>query len=364
MATLRTGQSTDFSSQTDFSTTSKSDFYSVDSRDTDSPGLDETAWTPEWSKWHGYYRDIPELRAVINKLASWTFGRGIEADDKNQGKLDRLKGNGKDSPRLILKNLWRTALICGDSFAEKVKDKQGRITNLKPLNPGSIKVIFSPLGIIDRYEQSTGVENPIIWQPDEIYHLSYERIADEIHGIPFPEALVSLVESRNEGLKDLRILYHRNIKPIKFFEVETDDTTKLNAVETSINTAYKKSENVIIPTGVIKEIKDTSSPQYGNLDSLNYLKFIVRIFVSACGMPEVVMGWGAETTEASSKIIYLSFQQEIEDMQLYNQEMIKIQLGIECNLEFPASIETSMQRDQKKDSGQLKETNVNPTKDG
>lgn len=81
-------------------------------------------------------------------------------------------------------------------------------------------------------------------------------------------------------------------------------------------------------------------------------------------MPEVIMGWGAETTEASSKIIYLSFQQEIEDMQLYIQEMVENQLGIEINLKFPASIETSLQRDQKKDSGQLKETNTNPTKDG
>ena len=66
-------------------------------------------------------------------------------------------------------------------------------------------------------------------------------------------------------------------------------------------------------------------------------------------MPEIVMGWGEQTTEASANIIYLSYQQEIEDMQLYNQEMILIQLNITINLEFPASIETSLQRDQKKD---------------
>ena len=66
-------------------------------------------------------------------------------------------------------------------------------------------------------------------------------------------------------------------------------------------------------------------------------------------MPEVVMGWGEQTTEASAKIIYLAYQQEIEDMQLYNQEAMEIQLKITINLEFPASIETELQEDQAKD---------------
>jgi hypothetical protein len=360
MAILRTGQTTD--RDVGLTAIDKSDFYSVGSKDTDSPSTEnETFYTPQWAKWHGHYRAIPELRAVINKLASWTFGRGIEAKGLNKIKLSKIKGNGKDSPRRVLKNQWRTALICGDSFAHKIMDNQGRMTNLKSLNPATIKVVYDKYGIITRYEQTT---SGVVFQPDEIYHLSYEPIADETHGIPFPEALISLIEGRNEGLEDLRILYHRNIKPIQFFEVATDDTTTLSSVENTINNAYKKSENVVIPEGVVKQIKNTSIAEYGTLNSLDYIKFIIRVFVTACGVPEVVMGWGAETTEASSKIIYLAFQQEIEDMQLYNQEMILEQLGIEINLEFPASIENELKEDTQKDSGQLKEVNTDPTKDG
>jgi len=360
MATLRTGQTTD--KNTGLTAITNSDFYSVASKEIDSPSTEnETFYTPSWAKWHGYYRAIPEFRAVINKLASWTFGRGIKADKKNKEKLDKIKGNGKDSPRRVLKNLWRVALICGDSFAEIVKDTQGRMTNLKPLNPSTIKIIYDKYGIINRYEQTTSGN---IFLPSEIYHLSYEPIGNETHGIPFGEALESLINSRSEALEDLRILYHRNIKPITFFEVETDDVTKLNSVEATINAAYKKSENIVIPTGVIREIKNNAMPQYGTLDSLNYIKFLVRIFVTSCGVPEVVMGWGEQTTEASSKIIYLAFQQEIEDMQLYNQEMLESQLNIVVDLEFPASIETELKEDEKKDSGQLKEMNTDPNKDG
>jgi predicted DNA-binding protein (MmcQ/YjbR family) len=366
MATLRTGQSTDFSSQT-LTAVSSSDFYSVDSKASDSPSSqNESYYTPSWSKWNGYYRAIPEMRAVIDKLASWTFGRGIKADKKNKDKLKKLRGNGKESARLILKNQWRTALICGDSFAEIIKDNQGRIINLKPLNPETIQIIYNRKGMIEGYNQLT-TEKKNREKPDfseeEIYHLANERIGDEKGGMPFPEALEIMIKARNEALEDLRVLYHRNIKPIHWIEVETDDTTKLSLIETSVNNAYKKTENIIIPSGVIKEIKTQKSPQYSTLESLPYIKFLVRLFVSSCGVPEIVMGWGEQTTEASAKIIYLAFQQTIEDMQLYNQEMAELQLNITFDLEFPASIETEMQRDEKKDgpvsSTGDKETEVN-----
>jgi len=367
MATLRTGQTTDMSSQSYSDSTLKvaDDFFSIEPKDTDSPKDKENSYTPDWKKYHGQYREIPELRAVIDKLASWTFGRGIIADEANKKKLSKIKGFGKDSPRSVLKNQWRTALICGDSFGEIIKDNQGRTTNLKPLNPGTIKTITSQSGIIKRYEQwinGTQIGEP--FEPDAIYHLSHERIADEGHGIPFPEALEKLLEARGEALEDLRILYHRNIKPIQFFEVETSDQTKLNEVEATINKAYKKSENVVIPTGVIKEIKHSSTAQYSTLDSLPYVKFLVRQFITACGMPEVVMGWGAETTEAASKIIIVAYEQEIWDMKLYNEDQAKAQLGIEFEIEPAPSIMDELQKDNQKDKGQVKELNVNPKKDG
>jgi hypothetical protein len=324
MATLRTGQTTDYSSQgTEFSVASKS---------TDSSSSVETRYTPNFEKWHGYYRNIPELRAVINKFASWTFGRGIKADEKNKAKLDKIKGFGKDSPRSVLKNCWRVALICGDSFAHIIKDNQGRITNLKPM--GNLTIVANEEGIIVGYEDMEMKR----YDPEEIYHLSYERVADEIHGIPFPEALEELTLARNEGIADLRELYHKVAFPTDIYEAETDDTTKLNSITTTLNSAFKKRESIVIPAGVFKEIKKVSTGQNATLDSLPFVKFIVRNFVSSCGMPEIIMGWGEDTTEASAKIIYLAFQQEIEDMQLYNQEQIEAQLGIEIELEFPADL--------------------------
>lgn len=343
MATLRTGQTTDFTNQgTEFS---------VASHDTDGAEITETFYIPQFAKWNGYYRQIPELRSVINKFGSWTFGRGIKADAKNQKKLDTIRGVGRESPRSVLKNCWRVALICGDSFSHIIKDKQGRQTNLKPLNPGKVAIVANDEGIIVGYEMWVAEGKTMRFEVNEIYHLSYEREADEIHGIPFPEALEELIISKNEGIADLRVLYHRTVKPILFYEAETDDPVKLNSLEATINNAFKKTESVVMPFGVIKQISRASSPVFstGEVNSLNYIKFLVRQLVTSTGMPEVVMGWGEQTTEASANIIYLSFQQEIEDMQLYNQEAADIQLNIIFDLEFPASIETMLQQDKAKD---------------
>lgn len=343
MTTERTGQTTNFSNQ--------GTEYTVSSYNTNSPSYTgEVEYNPRFNHWNKYYRRIPELRAVINKLASWTFGKGIIADDKNQRKLDRIRGNGKDSPRGVLKNLWRVALTCGDGFGHIITDEQGRIKNVKPLNAQRVTIVASDEGIISHYLYDIEINEKKRYEADEILHLSYERMGDEINGIPFIEALEDTIISRNEALSDLRILYHRNIKPINWIEVETDDKTKLNAIEDTINDAYKKTENIVISTGVIKEIKKQQTSQYATLDSLPFLKFLVRQFVTSCGVPEVIMGWGADTTEANSKIVYLAFQQEIEDMQNYIQEQIKRQLNIDIELEFPQSIVDDLKKDEKKDA--------------
>lgn len=351
MAELRTGQTTDFSNQgTEFE---------VEAVDIDgaSTGSKETFYIPNFTKWNGYYRKIPELRTVINKFSSWTFGRGITADKQNQAKLDKIRGVGRESARSVLQNQWRVALICGDSFAHRIKDKQGRQTNLKPLNPGRIAIVANREGIIIAYEQDLGSGNTMRFEVDEIYHLMWMREADEIHGIPMPEALEILIESRNEGIGDLRILYHRTVFPINFFEVETSSTTKLTSLENTINDAYKNYENVIIPVGVLKEIKKSSQPQYSGNDvnSLAYIKFLVRLFVTNVGMPEVVMGWGEQTTEASAKVIITSFEQEIWDMKLYNVEAAEIQLNIVFTIEPAPSLMDELKQDQKKDGPETPE---------
>lgn len=71
----------------------------------------------KYSQYLGYYKDIPELAAVIDAKATWTVGKGFKADEKTTMELSKIKGFGKDTFNTILENMARTKEIGGDSYA-------------------------------------------------------------------------------------------------------------------------------------------------------------------------------------------------------------------------------------------------------
>jgi hypothetical protein len=321
--------------------------FSVGSHTLNSPGSgnEDSSYTPDFDKWNGYYRAIPEAKSIIDTLERWIFGKGFKGKDVS--KLKRIVGNGKENARRVIRNTWRISRICGDGFAEIIKDNQGRITNLKALNSQTIKIVYTSAGILKHYEQTT---TNTIFQPDEILHFSHQRTGDEMGGISLFEALENIMLSRNEVVADLRTLFHRFVKPINIYEADTDNTTELATLAGQINKAYKYSENMIVPKGSFNKVQtEITSTQTGNLSPLEYYKLLIRLFITSCGVPELIMGWSSDTTEASAKIVYLAWEQTIEDEQLNIEEDLEDQLNIKINLEFPATIEEELLKDKKKD---------------
>lgn len=332
----------------------------VSTAEQDSPG---TSYCPDWSKWFGYYKVIPELQAVINKKAIWTLGKGYEADEKTKKLLDRIRGCGKDTINDIFYNCVLQYTIAGDSFCEIVKNKRGELRNLKPINPGSITIKSNEKGIIEGYEQTIlpatrGQASKVIsFSPDEIFHLPWNRLGDECHGRSTIEKLVDVIESTNEAMKDLRIVFHRYVKPLIVSSVDTDDATEIANFKAKLDKAVENMENLVIPKDAV-EMERVSIPQYSTLDPLPWIQLLQHYFIIAEGVPEVILGYGRDTTEASSKILYLAFQQNIEHNQRFIEQQIKAQLGLEIELNFPADISPELQGDIKK------ERNANNLKGG
>jgi endonuclease III-like uncharacterized protein len=328
--------------------TAFNDFYSIPQLNTDgTSGVGETTYIAEWRKWHGYYRKIPEFQAVVDKMGNWTVGKGYTASSKTMKTLNKITGIGKDDFNSIIENMLRTALICGDSYTEIIRDKAGRLINLKALSPASIQIIVDERGLIKRYEQVAQIgktQKAIRFNKKEIMHLSWNRIADEVHGIPFAEKAERLMLMRNEVMEDMKVLFHRYVKPVTIIPVDEDDETELSKVQEKYKNSYAKAEPMLVPkdTFDVKNMRNISLPDAATLDPLPWLKYLIRVFSTSLGMPEVIMGWGADTTEASSKITYLAFQQTIERMQRWMEQQLKSQTGIEIKLEFPASIEPEM----------------------
>ena len=107
-----------------------------------------------WSEWLGIYNDIVPVKSMVDKKAMWTVGKGFKADDTTKNILDNIRGNGFDTFNLILQNAVRVYTISeAGFFAEIVRSElTGNLINLKPLNPGTIKVKANDFGMITGFE--------------------------------------------------------------------------------------------------------------------------------------------------------------------------------------------------------------------
>ena len=323
--------------------------YSVDAVDTDAAeNQKETTWqSSTWSQNLGYYKEIPELKTAINTKATWTIGAGFTADEQTTMLLGTIKGNGKDSFNSILNNLIRVKTKDGDSYAEIIRDDDGMLLNLKPLNPSSIVVVQNQKGIIKRYEQANKIEGKKNkkFRQVQIFHLSRERIADEMHGISVIPAVENIILMRNEAMTDWKRVLHRNVDPLWIYHLDTDDATEIAAFKTKNDNARKNGENMYIPKGVVvPELVATATNA-----SLNPLAWIAQLndyFFQAVNVPQIIIGNAKEFTDASSKIVYLSYEQSVKAEQLYIEEQVLLQLNLEIHLTFPASLQTDAISDQ------------------
>lgn len=332
--------------------------FSVSPAITDAAGEQkETRWVnSDWSKYLGYYKKIPELQAAIDIKATWTIGKGYKADPLVQLHLMQIRGWGKDTFNTILENNIRTYHIGGDSFDEIVRnEKTGVITNLKPLDPSTITIVANSKGIIIRYEQNSKVEGkkPKEFDPDEIFHLARNRVADEIHGVSLIPAVEEIILMRNEAMTDMKLFMHRNVAPRWIIHMDTDNEEKIAAFKTKYENTYKTQEIMFVPKGaVVPEL--VSVPANSTLNPLPWIESLTQKFNDATGVPEIIVGSGKQFTEASAKIKYLAWQQTIEEEQLYIEEQMEAQLKISIELTFPADLTNDAL------SGTQKEEEVNP----
>lgn len=321
---------------------SQKDDYSVTSMTTDGiSDQKETTWMNDnWTQQLGYYKQVAELRAAIDAKATWTVGKGYLADPETTFMLDFIKGFGKDTFNTILENLIRTYYIGGDAYAEIIRDKNGILINLKPLDTGSMRIVANRKGKIIRYEQvnKTETNNTKKFKPEEIFHLPRNRVADEIHGVSVIDAVEEIILMRNEAMTDWKRVLHRNIDPLFIFHLDTDDTAKIAAFKGKMDAARGKGENIYIPKGaVVPELVATATN--ASLNPLSWIEALNDYFYEAVGTPKIIMGNSKSFTDASSKIVYLAFQQNIEEEQLFIKEQVGMQLGLSIELEFPVRLE-------------------------
>lgn len=345
--------------------------WSVTPVSTDGPDEQkETYWDNSyWTTYLGYYKTVPELAAAIDAKATWTIGKGFDSDELTELQLGTIKGWGKDSFNTILENAVRTYHIGGDAFLEIVKDEKGNLINLKPLDPENIRIVTNKKGIIIRYEQRDRIKKTRVtsWNPEEIFHLPRNRVADEIHGNSIIPAVEDIIKMRQEAMADYKKLLHRNVFPVRIWHLDTDEPSEIAAFKIKGDKAFTQGENIYIPKGTV-ETEIAAVPSNATLNPLPWIQQLNQYFYQATGVPQIIVGGGLEITEASAKIAYLAFEQVIEEEQLFVEEQVLAQLNLEIDLSFPASLQNEVLSDNRKaetmQASTPEDTSVNPEQTG
>jgi len=320
---------------------------------TDSPtGQDEyTYQNTEWTTYWGYFNDIAELKNALITKSIWVTGKGYTADPETTVILDHISGWGKDTFKDILFNMDLMSRLCGDSFAEIIKADDGTILNLKVLNPGTIKIVVDEKGIIKRYEQTSNTTKAVTkFKPDEIFHLSHNRLGDQIHGISDIISLKKVIDAENEHFTDMKKIMHRQARPMIMFKVGTDDPTKITAFQVKMDAAVNKGENIYVPddknTLSYEVIQVNVSPS-----TMAWGDSIRQKFYRSLGLPLTVFG-AASGNESQSKIEYLAHEQVFSHDQKFLEEQIWNQLFLRIKLNSPVTLLENLQTDERKDGNQ------------
>lgn len=328
--------------------------YSVDPLTLDSTGdQKETEYVnTNWSTQLGYYKQIPELKQAIDAIAMWCAGRGWTADIPTKVILEKIMGWGEDSFQSIMMNAIRTKKIGGDAFIEIIRNTDtGTLINLKPLNPGDIKIVTNKAGLIIRYEQinRTNRRGNKRFTPDQILHLCNDRVGDEIHGVSVIDAVENVILARNEAMTDYRKVLHRNINPLKIFELDTDQANAVANFKTQYENMTKDYEALIVPKGNAQ----VTIPSVPIQNPQAWIQYLESFFYSAVGVPKAILGGTQDFTEAASKTAVFTFEQTWQTEQMELETDLWNQLGVRVKFNRPQSMKEDIQTNEAANGSQV-----------
>ena len=327
------------------------DDFSVASAKIDgAEGTGETYWYfSDFSEKLGYYLTIPEYKRAVDTFATQVLSKGFEAKDPRvRVELDHLKGWGEDNFLAIMWNMLVMKKVNGDSFAEIMRDeKTNLIINIKPLDPGRMRVVVNPKGFLKRYDYlQTGKKREFEQlKPSRVLHLVNDRIADQIHGIAASEAAKWVIDARHEVMEDLRRISHRST--IRVLYVKEEDLSRRSNLKRDYAEAIKKGELLILPGDPkVMGFQDlTMPPTQAYMDQIRYYE---NVFYQVVGVPRAAVGSTEGDTEASAKVgIFASepgYTRETTDLEadLWNQLAIKVKFE-----EQPSMMDGLQQQEQK-----------------
>ncbi len=248
---------------------------------------------------------------------------------------------------LVRKNEWRGA------YAEIIRNPDtGALLNLKVLGGDVMKIVVNAQGIIKRYEQITRtgtVEAVKKFRPEEILHLTNDRVADEIHGTSLADIIKWVVTAKREAMTDWKRISH--LSSIRVMYIDADDTSKLTHVKKEYADAIEKGELMLIPAKKGEaEFQDLIVPPIDAF--MRWIQYLDSLFYQVVGVPRVI-ATSEGFTESGGKVGFLTFEPVYTKEQTLLEGDLWNQLAIKVKFNRPPSLGGDLNRDEAKDGAPI-----------
>ena len=312
----------------------------------------ETYWYfQNATKYYGYYLTIPEIFSAANAMATWAFGAGWSTDDiLLEQELKHVQGMGKDTFAKIIWNHEIVKLVVGDSFIE-VKRQDNTIINMIPISPERVRIVFTPEGLIKRYD----VWNSKEWRAvkkENMLHSQNKRLGDQLHGTSQIEPSKFIIDARNEALSDERIIKHRD-KALGIAYYDTDKAGKILYANQQIEKAVKNGEMVGLPKDTVKI---EPYPSRSSEDRTGWISYLENFFYQVFGVPRSI-ATSDGTSEVGGKMGNVNFEPTYAKERMDMEDDLWSQQAIQVKFEKQASLGGLVQDNMAKNVG---DTNIQP----
>jgi hypothetical protein len=231
--------------------------------------------------------------------------------------------------------MYKTAWICGDSYAEIIFDGDTPV-DLEILSSDNVRQVIRR-GKIVRFEEINGDAK---WRPYQILHLPYMKRGAMTHGNSMVSVMnnVLLEYLQMHQLGDM--IYKNLSKPREIVYANTDSQAKLDIIRNAFKAAGESfSAPIVLPKGLIDEYKDVqlNAP----LKPGEWLDVLRNEIFLGTATPALLLGIGYSTSADDALTRLAGFRGSIRYEQKWMEELIRKQLFEQMYPDDPPEIEFS-----------------------
>jgi len=293
----------------------------------------------------------PMMWRSVLLIAKWAVSWGYTFGFIN--KFTKRKKNDKETMKILefytnwaeyVYLTWNTfrivvsMIIYGDAFVEKIYDDNGSklsggkgwgIRHLKPLHTATIGIERDEYGRVKMYWQKPpsymgrNIEKikkfgGIPLDPATIIHYKWNDFRNKTYGISDLKASVDAISMKVGIREDAAIMVQQRSNPVVAWLVGDIENPPpagfLSAAANYLSVNAEGSNDFVLPGFMKPEVIGTGQQMP---DLTTYIKLFSSELVKAIGVPEVLLGEGSETTEATANIQIQSFVGDIMYLQNY-----------------------------------------------